>query len=218
MLSFENWVSGRDRRVLLRPREPFKPGIHWLVGANGSGKSTFLQTLAGLIEPLEGKALWNGQPLQPHATVAYLPEYLVHLSMIRPDEWISFVAGKRWSPDASAAWGALGLSGFERRTLGTMSQGERRKVNWTAMDASARPLVLLDEPFNGLDAPAWLQTQDLLENWRRQGRVVIIVSHQWMSWQVVRPKLWLLKEKEVRPWTPPEAETEFLEALRKELV
>jgi ABC-type multidrug transport system ATPase subunit len=108
-----------------------------------------------------------------------ISEYLTFPKFILPEEWIEFAAGAMPAPGAlEAHWKAFRLETLREKFLGRMSQGERRKVTWLAAHASKRPVLLLDEPLDGLDLLAIEAARSMLREWENQGRIVCLIAHQ----------------------------------------
>ncbi len=155
-----------------------------VVGANGSGKSTLLKGIVGLLKPISGRAA-----IAPGVKIAYLPQQ----SAIDP----SFPAqvrdlaglglwskrgllGRRRPEDeaaVSAALGAVGLAGFERRSLDTLSGGQMQRVLFARVLLQDADLILLDEPFNAVDSRTIGDLMALMLRWREEGRTVMAVVH-----------------------------------------
>jgi ABC-type multidrug transport system ATPase subunit len=147
-----------------------------VVGANGSGKSTFLQICAGLISPDEGTVTHGG-------TVGYCPQQAGLFQFLRPDEHFTlFGAGRglgrvaarregrrlarRLSWDASAPTQARHLSG-----------GTQQKLS-LALSALGDPdLILLDEPYQGFDRDSYTDFWNWIFHWRAEGRAIVVVTH-----------------------------------------
>ena len=186
ILQFENLKIGRQRNgkdhVLLdldsvRDEISFAPGVYLIVAPNGVGKSTFLQSLAGTLQPFSGS--WNWSGVSPGATDAlYVSEYLVFPKWIYPREWIEFLSGGTLTSETSHWLNRLLPASLHHTYLGRMSFGERRRVTWLGAHASPARLILMDEPFNGLDVLAFETVLELIEAWRKSGKHVFIVSHQ----------------------------------------
>ena len=157
-----------------------------VVGPNGSGKSTLLKALAGHCRPLDGRVDLGG--LKP-ADVAYLPQ--AHgLDLKFPLTLIDLVGfgliGRR---GLFGGYGAadrvrlrdlmaqVGLEGLERRPIGSVSGGQLQRALFARVMAQDAKLVLLDEPFNGVDARAAEDLAQLMAAWPDQGRTVIAVLH-----------------------------------------
>jgi zinc/manganese transport system ATP-binding protein len=157
-----------------------------VVGPNGSGKSTLLKALAGHCRPLAGRIDLGG--LKP-AQIAYLPqahgldlkfpltlEDLVGFGFIgRRGLFGGFKAEDRGRLYALMA--QVGLEGLERRPIGSVSGGQLQRALFARVMAQDARLVLLDEPFNGIDARAVEDLAQLMARWPEEGRTVIAVLH-----------------------------------------
>lgn len=161
------------------------------LGPNGSGKSTTIKMIAGLLEPTAGDVLFDGTPLghDPMAWrrhLGYVPEephLYAHLSAL---EYLMMIAELRDLPAAATAERAgamLQLLGLELRDvryvpLTAYSKGMRQKVLLVAALLHDPSLVLLDEPFSGLDVGAALVLRSLIQELAQRGKVVLFSSHE----------------------------------------
>jgi zinc/manganese transport system ATP-binding protein len=157
-----------------------------VVGPNGSGKSTLLKALAGHCRPLGGRIDLGG--LKP-SEIAYLPQ--VHgLDLKFPltlQDLVGFgFIGQRGlfggfsRADRERLQGLMrqvGLEGLERRPIGSVSGGQLQRALFARVMAQDAKLVLLDEPFNGIDARAAEDLAQLMARWPEEGRTVIAVLH-----------------------------------------
>jgi zinc/manganese transport system ATP-binding protein len=157
-----------------------------VVGPNGSGKSTLLKALAGHCRPMAGGVDLAG--LKP-ADIAYLPQ--AHgLDLKFPLTLIDLIGfgliGRRGlfggyaRPDRErlhALMAQVGLAGLERRPIGSVSGGQLQRALFARVMAQDAKLVLLDEPFNGVDARAAEDLAQMMAAWPGQGRTVIAVLH-----------------------------------------
>jgi heme exporter protein A len=157
-------------------------------GANGSGKTSLLRMLCGLLSPAAGTIAWNGNDIHS-SREEYCAQivYIGHLNGIKDElsglenlRFAARTAGLAASAEsADAALRQFGLDGFQRQPCKTLSQGQRRRVALARLCLSAtRPLWVLDEPFTALDAAAFALTQGLLESHLQQGGMVVLTTHQ----------------------------------------
>lgn len=152
----------------------FGPGAVALMGPNGTGKSTLLSLLAGVAPPQAGRILVGGHdlakaPRRARELLAWVPDEAVAYDFMLGDEFLRFVLALRGQGAAPALPGLLDGLGLEAHTgkrFGTMSLGTRKKFMLAAGLASEAPVVLMDEPTNGIDAQA---KAFLLEVFRREG-------------------------------------------------
>lgn len=206
-LSFRELSVGRTRGKPLLELDSSRDGcrlgsgIHLIVAPNGYGKSTFLQTVAGVLPSLGGTVLADDRSFTPSADASYVSEYLTFPKFVYPGEWVDFAAGK--SVDlANDRWvEAFGLKSKTGSYLGRMSQGERRKVTWIAAHYSQRPILLLDEPLDGLDLFAIQTAREMISEWKHEGRVVLIVAHQVGELLDLSTEVHLIGDRKLKPWS-----------------
>ena len=155
-----------------------------VVGPNGAGKSTLLGALGGTIRDYQGRI-----ERDPRQRVAYLPQASA-LDRSFPVRVHEVVAMGLWSRIGSFgglrpvdrdgvehALAAVGLSGFGRRWLGELSAGQTQRVLFARVLMQDAGLILLDEPFNAIDARTTADLLTLLQRWKRESRTVIAVLH-----------------------------------------
>jgi zinc/manganese transport system ATP-binding protein len=155
-----------------------------VVGPNGAGKSSLLSALGGTIRDFEGRI-----ERDPALRVAYLPQASA-LDRSFPVRVQEVVAMGLWSrvgsfgglrPDdrrrVDDALVAVGLSGFEQRWLGELSAGQAQRVLFARVLVQDAGLILLDEPFNAIDARTTADLLALLHRWKHESRTVIAVLH-----------------------------------------
>ena len=159
-----------------------------VTGANGSGKTSLLRALCGLLLPSAGEVCWNG------ANVRALREeywrnlaYIGHADGLKGDltvaENLAFacaLAGLEVPfSRMEAAVESLGLAGRERLPARALSQGQRRRTALARLAVSeAQPLWILDEPFAALDAQAVETVQSLVSAHLGRGGMVVMTTHQ----------------------------------------
>ncbi|MCS6811354.1 MAG: zinc ABC transporter ATP-binding protein AztA [Tepidimonas sp.] len=170
-----------------------------VVGPNGAGKSTLLKCVAGRLRPMHGAV----QGVQP-AQVAYLPQIsevdrsfpLTVAELVGLGLWHELGPWRRPRFDQRArvaeAIAAVGLQGFERRTLETLSGGQFQRALFARLMLQDAPVVLLDEPFTGVDARTLEDLVCVLLRWHEQGRTVIAVLHDLALVRAVFPLTTLL--------------------------
>ena len=157
-------------------------------GPNGSGKTSLLRMLCGLLVPAAGIVAWNGRNIREAREEygAHLA-YVGHLNGIKDDlsahENLVFSARSAGVPvsaeTADAALRGTGLGGFQHMPSRTLSQGQRRRIALARLRlAAAQPLWILDEPFTALDVNALALTQVLLASHLRGGGMVVLTTHQ----------------------------------------
>lgn len=160
----------------------------WVLGPNGSGKTSLLRLLCGLLTPDAGNVLWKGEDVRrsPETFRADLL-YLGHAPGVKEDlssrENLCFglaQMGIGVTPQAAdSALGEFGLAGRELTPARALSQGQRRRAALARLAFGAnRPLWILDEPFTALDTEAVQLVRSYLAQQRTGGGCVVFTSHQ----------------------------------------
>jgi heme exporter protein A len=159
-----------------------------VTGANGSGKTSLLRALCGLLMPSAGEVHWNGENVR-----ALREEYWKHLAYIghanalKDDltaaENLAFscaLAGlPAPAPRIRAALESLGLAGREKLPAKALSQGQRRRAALARLAlAESQPIWILDEPLAALDAAAMEQVRSLATGHLARGGMVVLTTHQ----------------------------------------
>jgi ABC-2 type transport system ATP-binding protein len=159
------------------------------LGPNGSGKSTTLKMITGLIEPTEGQILFQGEPIDRdriayRQRLGYVPEEPQLYPHLTGAEYLEMVGQLRGLPQQQLTEKVEGflrlLSLFEDRyvPISSYSKGMRQKVLLAAALLHNPELVLLDEPFSGLDVNSALVLRDLIRELAVRGKVVLFSSHE----------------------------------------
>lgn len=158
-----------------------------VTGDNGAGKSTLLRSLAGLLPWRAGQLHWCGQAMAARDP-AYQQQlaYLGHVSgmsdVLSAEENLRFalrMMGEAWQPQrARQLLESLDLQHCTARLLGSLSQGQRRRLGLARVVLSQRPLWLLDEPDSSLDAQGCQWLGQALQAHVLQGGLAVVVSHR----------------------------------------
>jgi ABC-2 type transport system ATP-binding protein len=167
-----------------------RPGeVTGYLGANGSGKSTTMKLATGLIEPTSGEILFAGRPIKENPMayrqrIGYVPEephLYMHLSGL---EYLVMVAQLRDLDRNSAnerIHGLLrlfGMHGDRDAAISSYSKGMRQKILLSAALMHNPDLILLDEPFSGLDVGSSLILRSLIKELAERGKIVLFSSHE----------------------------------------
>jgi heme exporter protein A len=159
----------------------------YVLGENGSGKSSLLRMLCGLLMPEQGEILWAGKSIKSHAE-QYLPnlKYLGHLNGLKDDltalenlQMGARIAGQDVTAAAAlAALTAIGIARCANLPVRVLSQGQKRRVALAALWLSRSPLWILDEPFAALDVAATEVLAARISEHLAAGGMTILTSHQ----------------------------------------
>jgi zinc/manganese transport system ATP-binding protein len=187
-LTFRDLTLGYDRH----------PAVHHLsgevaagtllavVGPNGAGKSTLFRGLVGILKPLSGAMTLSGLTARD---IAYLPQ-IAEIDRSFPIPVFDFVGTGLWraiglfggigeagSKKILAALAAVGLNGFENRPIGTLSGGQMQRMLFARVLLQDARLIVLDEPFNAIDAKTTADLLALVKRWHTEGRTVLAALH-----------------------------------------
>jgi zinc/manganese transport system ATP-binding protein len=157
-----------------------------VVGPNGAGKSTLFRGLVGILRPLSGSIATDG--IDPK-DIAYLPQTadidrsfpisvfdLVGTGLWRQTGFLGGI-GKGAREKIARALAAVGLSGFENRGVGTLSGGQMQRMLFARVLLQDARLIVLDEPFNAIDAKTSADLLALVRQWHAEGRTVLAALH-----------------------------------------
>ena len=161
-----------------------------VLGANGSGKSTFMKALLGLVQPLSGQLIWrNGRP----AEIGYLAQMtefdrsfpirvrdLVAMGAWRGfGIWSGFDRGSRMR--VIAAMDEADIRSLADRPLHTLSGGQLQRALFARVIVQDAPVILLDEPFAGVDQSTEALLLKLIDRWRAEDRAIVLAVHDLSS-------------------------------------
>jgi len=160
-------------------------GITGLLGPNGAGKTTILHLLAGLLRPSAGRVLIGGRPAWGNPAIyrdlGLVPEREAVHAFLTGRQFVELAARLQGLPDAEAATArAIAIVDLESaadRAVGTYSKGMRQRAKIAAALVHDPPILLLDEPFNGMDPRQRLHMMDLLRSMAAAGRTILFSSH-----------------------------------------
>jgi len=186
-LQFRDLTLGYDRHPAVHHLNgAVAPGaLIAVVGPNGAGKSTLFKGIVGLLTPLAGRIELTGLKRRD---IAYLPQtadidrsFPINVyDMVAMGLWSSTglfggVGGK--SAEIHHAIEAVGLTGFEDRPIGTLSGGQMQRVLFARLLLQDARLIVLDEPFNAVDAKTVADLCALVQRWHGEKRTVIAAMH-----------------------------------------
>jgi zinc/manganese transport system ATP-binding protein len=166
--------------------EVTKGALLAVVGPNGAGKSTLFRGIVGLLKPLSGTIERGGLGVRD---IAFLPQSadidrsfplsvfdFVAMGLWRDAGMFGGIRGRR-RERVQQALAAVGLTGFERRAIGTLSGGQMQRMLFARLMLQDAQLIVLDEPFNAVDAKTSADLLHLVEHWHAEGRTVLAALH-----------------------------------------
>jgi len=161
------------------------PGVTGLLGPNGAGKSTLLHLAAGFLAPSRGEltvagaASWHNPGI--YRTVGLVPERDSVYSFLTGEAFVRATAQLHKLPDPEAATrraiGIVEMADAQDRRISTYSKGMRQRIKVAAALVHDPEVLLLDEPFNGMDPRQRLHMMDLLDKLGSEGRTILFSSH-----------------------------------------
>ena len=187
-LQFRDVTLGYDRHPAVHHLSgEVAPGaLLAVIGPNGAGKSTLFRGLVGILKPLAGSIARHGVDARE---IAYLPQ-IADIDRSFPISVFDFVGtglwratgifggiGKAAREKIAQALSAVGLSGFENRVIGTLSGGQMQRMLFARLMLQDARLIVLDEPFNAIDAKTSADLLLLLKRWHSEGRTVLAALH-----------------------------------------
>jgi zinc/manganese transport system ATP-binding protein len=187
-LRFRDLTLGYDRHPAVHhlDGDVMNGALVAVVGPNGAGKSTLFKGIAGLLKPLAGHIDRNGVKVRD---IAYLPQ-AAEIDRSFPINVYDMVAMGLWRSKGlfggigardrgaiEAAIAAVRLTGFEGRPIGTLSGGQMQRVLFARLLLQDASVIVLDEPFNAIDAKTSADLLDLVQRWHAEERTVLAALH-----------------------------------------
>ncbi len=187
-LQFRDVTLGYDRHPAVHhlTGEVASGALLAVVGPNGAGKSTLFRGLVGILKPLSGSISLGGVDARD---IAYLPQS-ADIDRSFPLSVFDFVASGLWRQIGffggiaqkeramiAQALAAVGLTGFENRGIGTLSGGQMQRLLFARVVLQNAKVIVLDEPFNAIDAKTSADLLALTKRWHAEGRTVLAALH-----------------------------------------
>ena len=187
-LQFNNLTLGYDRHPAVHhlSGEVGAGALMAVVGPNGAGKSTLFKGIVGMIKPLAGRIERGALAA---SDIAYLPQ-AAEIDRSFPINVFDMVAMGLWHHTGlfggidrharhrvEEALAAVGLTGFEDRAIGTLSGGQMQRMLFARLLLQDARVIVLDEPFNAVDAKTSADLFDLVRRWHDEKRTVLTALH-----------------------------------------
>jgi ABC-2 type transport system ATP-binding protein len=176
---FRNVVAVNDVSMTIGP------GVTGLLGPNGAGKSTLIAMMSGFLAPSTGTVTLDGEPLwrneQVYRQVGLVPEREALYDYLTGRQFVVAMAELHGLSDPGAAaqraLAVIEMTEAQDRPISTYSKGMRQRVKMASALVHDPGVLLLDEPFNGMDPRQRLHLMELLRRWGVEGRTVLFSSH-----------------------------------------
>ena len=177
------------------------------LGPNGAGKTTIMKILTGFHFPSEGSALVDGirideDPVEVKKRIGYLPESIPLYEDLTVDEYLAFIAEARLIPAAERKKAvddcleACALKQYRSRKIDTLSKGYRQRVGLAQAILHDPPILILDEPTNGLDPNQIIEIRSLIMELGKR-KTVLLSSHILQEIEAVCPQVLIINEGKI---------------------
>lgn len=157
-------------------------GIFAILGPNGSGKTTLIKAILGMVLPNKGKISVLGDSIKNkwkyRQEIEYLPQIANFPGNLKVKELITMIKDLRNKPSEESHLITLfGLEPFLDKKLANLSGGTKQKVNIVLTFMFNSPIIILDEPTNGLDPQAVIHLKELIQKEKQKGKTILVTSH-----------------------------------------
>lgn len=186
MLKIDNLTFGYNRNQSIidgLTLEFSEGGIYGLLGKNGTGKSTLLYLIMGLLRPQKGEVTMDGINTKNRTPEVLQEMFIVpeeyNLPSVKLEDFINSLKAFYPNFDEQTLYNCLNL--FEMPNdinLGALSMGQKKKVYMCIALAAHTKLLLMDEPTNGLDIPSKSQFRKVIAKGMRDDQIIVISTHQ----------------------------------------
>jgi ABC-2 type transport system ATP-binding protein len=181
--------------------------VFGLLGPNGSGKTTTIKLLLGLLFPTEGEALVFGKPatdVRKNERIGYLPEESYLYRFLNAEETLDFygrlfdMPAKVREQRVDALIKMVGLDRARKRQLQEYSKGMTRRIGLAQALINDPELILLDEPTSGLDPIGTREMKDMILRLKAEGKTIVMCSHLLADVQDVCDRIAILHQGELK--------------------
>lgn len=181
--------------------------IFGLLGPNGSGKTTTIKLLLGLLFPTEGDALIFNEPttnVAKNERIGYLPEESYLYKFLNAEETLHFygrlfkLSGAERTKRVNRLIDMVGLSAAKHRQLREYSKGMQRRIGLAQALINNPELILLDEPTSGLDPIGTAEIKELIRDLRTQGKTIVLSGHLLADMQDICDRIAILHRGELK--------------------
>ena len=176
--------------------------IYGLLGANGAGKTTTFRMILGLYEQTSGEITWNNQKMNESINdlIGYLPEERALLQKLTVKKQVSYLAMLKGMPENKIEteldkWlKKFNLSDYKNKKIKELSKGNQQKVQFICAVIHNPELIILDEPFTGLDPINLELMKEEIINFKNQGKTIIFSSHRMEHIETLCDRLTILRQ------------------------
>ena len=156
--------------------------IHGIIGRNGSGKTVLMKCICGFIKPTEGSILIDNREIvfgrkQNMGIIIEVPGFIDHKSGLKNLEYLYGLNHKKDPDKLKEVLQTVGLDPAEKKSVSKYSLGMRQRLAIAQAIMEDPPLLLLDEPMNGLDNEGVSEIREVLKQLREKGKTILLASH-----------------------------------------
>ena len=178
-----------EEHVLKKVTRNFEKGkIHGIVGNNGSGKTVLMKCICGFLIPDEGEVIVDGKYVGKDVdfpsdlgVIIETPGFLPHITGFKNLEILASLNRKIGTKEIEDAILRVGLNPRMKKSVGKYSLGMRQRLGIAQAIMENPSLLILDEPFNGLDKNAVSDMRKLIKELKNEGKTIILASHNQMD-------------------------------------
>jgi ABC-2 type transport system ATP-binding protein len=179
-------------------------GIYGLLGANGAGKSTIMNTMCGVLKQTQGEIFIKGinmrtDPVEAKKHIGFLPQKPPLLNDLTVEEYLTHSANMRLmesskiKPAVDEAMAKVGVAHFRKRLIRNLSGGYQQRVGIAQSIIHKPGFVVMDEPTNGLDPNQIIEVRNLIKEIAEE-RTVILSTHILQEVQALCDNIWMINE------------------------
>ncbi len=201
------WGRQKVRALKSLDLEVHRGELFGLLGPNGSGKTTSIKLILGLLFPTEGEVTVFGRPatdVQKNERIGYLPEESYLYRFLNAEETLDFygrlfnMPGKQRKERVNELIHLVRIDGARKRQLREYSKGMARRIGLAQALINDPELIILDEPTTGLDPIGVREMKDMIIRLREQGKTILMCSHRLDDVQDVCDRIAILHQGELK--------------------
>jgi ABC-2 type transport system ATP-binding protein len=201
------WGRPKVQALKALDLQVYRGEIFGLLGPNGSGKTTTIKLLLGLLFPTEGDALIFNEPttnVAKNERIGYLPEESYLYKFLNAEETLHFygrlfkIPASERSKRVGRLIDMVGLSAAKHRQLREYSKGMQRRIGLAQALINNPELILLDEPTSGLDPIGTAEIKELIRELRTQGKTIVLSGHLLADMQDICDRIAILHRGELK--------------------
>ena len=180
--------------------------VYGLIGPNGAGKSTTIRMIMNILKPDSGEILFDGKPINESDKdrIGYMPEERGLYKKVAVDELLTFLSELKGCPQAESSkrmddlLSRFGLLEWKKNMTDDLSKGMSQKIQFISTILHDPDIIILDEPFSGLDPVSADQMSRMIAELRDAGKTIIFSTHIMIHAEQICSKICILKEGSVK--------------------